>query len=86
MYAGVVTETMLKDLSREMDEEWKKLAQILGIKTRRLQDIERVKSDAPLEEIIYEMLITWIKSVQRSSDKVCYLKYVIQRMLQSILI
>lgn len=66
---GVVTETMLKDLSREMDEEWKKLAQILGIKTRRLQDIERVKSDAPLEEIIYEMLITWIKSVQRSSDK-----------------
>jgi plasmid maintenance system antidote protein VapI len=66
----VVTEALLRQLAAEMDEEWKKLAMLLGVRNRRLQDIIRTKGDSSLESVVYEMLMTWVKNEQRSTDKV----------------
>lgn len=66
----MVTEALLRQLAAEMDEEWKKLAMLLGVRNRRLQDIIRTKGDSSLESVVYEMLMTWIKNEQRSTDKV----------------
>lgn len=66
----MVTEALLRQLAAEMDEEWKKLAMLLGVRNRRLQDIIRTKGDSSLESVVYEMLMTWVKNEQRSTDKV----------------
>ena len=61
---------MLRHLSAEMGDEWKKMAQILNIRRVRIEAILRNNVNSSTEQAVYDMLTTWAKRVPRSLNKV----------------
>ena len=61
---------LLHQIAADLGEEWKRLAQQLNIKRMRIQAIIRNNVEWDTEHVIYEMLITWMKRVPKSANKV----------------
>ena len=61
---------MLHFLSSELGDEWKRVAQYLNVKRVRVQAIVRNNVNNDIETTIYEMLLTWLKRVPKSANKV----------------
>jgi len=71
---------MLRHLATEVGDEWRRLAQCLGIRSVRQQAIIRKtvnlaastrRSDAR-RDAVYDMLASWMKKMPRSADKVTH--------------
>ncbi|XP_064627950.1 death domain-containing protein 1-like [Lineus longissimus] len=68
---GVIDEALFRQLSADLGDEWKLLAAALSVKRARIQAILRDHvSNSDSEEAIYDMLVTWVKKIPRSMDKV----------------
>lgn len=67
-----VDDELMRDLARDMGEEWRKLAQLLNVNRVRLQAIIRnvQVSDKSEEDARFEMLMNWLKRMPKSTDKV----------------
>jgi len=65
---------MLRHLATEVGDEWRRLAQCLGIRSIRQQAIIRKTNAAGSSEArrdaIYDMLASWMKKMPRAADKV----------------
>ena len=69
-FLGFVDEDLLHFVASELGDEWKKVAQYLAVRKSRIQAIERNNVGKDTESIIFEMLLTWIKRVPKSANKV----------------
>ncbi|XP_067946573.1 death domain-containing protein 1-like [Watersipora subatra] len=67
---GPIDEALLKQLSSDLGDEWKMLASHLNVKKTRIQSIMRNHVNSESDGPIQEMLLTWIKRIPRSMDKV----------------
>ena len=67
---GVVDDDLLRNLAVDLGDEWRPLARSLNIKAGRIQAILRNNVNNEVEQSIYDMLLTWVKKIPRSMDKV----------------
>lgn len=67
-----VNDDLMRQLAAEMGEEWRKIAITLNISKARIQAIIRNAqiTDSTDEDARYQMLITWLKKMPKSIDKV----------------
>ena len=67
-----VNDDLMRHLAADMGDEWRKVAMTLNISRARIQAILRNTqiSDSTDEDTRYQMLITWLKKMQKSIDKV----------------
>ncbi|XP_033724899.1 death domain-containing protein 1-like [Pecten maximus] len=70
-----VDDGLIRDLARDMGDEWKKVAHSLNVSRARIQAILRnvQVSDRSEEDARYEMLLNWLKKMPKSTDKVAVL-------------
>ncbi|XP_021350911.1 death domain-containing protein 1-like [Mizuhopecten yessoensis] len=70
-----VDDDLIRDLARDMGDEWKRVAQLLNVSRARIQAILRNVqiSDKSEEDARYEMLLNWLKKMPKSTDKVAVL-------------
>lgn len=70
-----VDDGLIRDLARDMGDEWKKVAHSLNVSRARIQAIMRnvQVSDRSEEDARYEMLLNWLKKMPKSTDKVAVL-------------
>lgn len=70
--ADPINENLIRFLAEQMGDEWKKVAQNLNVSRARLQAILRniQVSDGTEEDARYEMLMSWLKKMPKSVDKV----------------
>ena len=63
---------MMRDLARDMGEEWRVIANNLNISRARMQAIIRNVQcgDRSEEDIKYDMLLCWLKKMPKATDKV----------------
>ncbi|KAK2160425.1 hypothetical protein LSH36_133g00024 [Paralvinella palmiformis] len=66
----VLDNDYLRHLSTVIGDEWRTLAQHLGIRRMRIQAILRNNVTMENDAVIYEMLATWAKRMPRSVNKV----------------
>jgi len=66
---------MLRHLATEVGDEWRRLAQCLGIRPVRQLAIIRSSTTASSSEsrqdVVYDMLTSWMKKMPRAANKVC---------------
>jgi len=71
---GAVDGDMLRHLANEVGDEWRRLAQCLGIRSVRQQAVIRNANMAASMEtrrdVVYDMLTSWVKKMPRAADKV----------------
>ncbi|ESO93353.1 hypothetical protein LOTGIDRAFT_232757 [Lottia gigantea] len=67
---GPVNEDVFRFISREVGDEWRKLAQYLNVRRMRIQAILRQNVNSERQQTIYDMLVSWAKRVPRAMDKV----------------
>ena len=67
-----VNDDLMRHLAADMGDEWQKVAMTLNISRARIQAILRNTqiSDSTDEDARYQMLITWLKKMPKSIDKV----------------
>ena len=67
-----VNDDLMRHLAADMGDEWRKVAMTLNISRARIQAILRNTqiSDSTDEDARYQMLITWLKKMPKSIDKV----------------
>ncbi|XP_078328192.1 death domain-containing protein 1-like [Crassostrea virginica] len=70
-----VNDDLMRHLAADMGDEWRKVAMTLNISRARIQAILRNTqiSDSTDEDARYQMLITWLKKMPKSIDKVTVL-------------
>ncbi|XP_060082127.1 death domain-containing protein 1-like [Ylistrum balloti] len=70
-----VDDDLIRDLARDMGDEWKKIGHLLNVSRARIQAIIRnvAVSDRSEEDARYEMLLNWLKKMPKSTDKVAVL-------------
>jgi len=61
---------MLRHLATEMGDEWRRLAQCLGIRSIRQQAAIRNGDTAARQHAVYDMLTSWMKKMPRAANKV----------------
>ena len=65
------TKDVLEYVATELGDEWKMLAQLLNLKSVRIQAILRQNTANPdPKKIRYDMLVSWAKRIPRSANKV----------------
>ncbi|KAK3095023.1 hypothetical protein FSP39_009314 [Pinctada imbricata] len=76
-----VNDDLMRYLAMEMGDEWRKVAQTLNVSRARIQAIIRNSQikDATDEDMRYEMLMTWLKKMPKSIDKVTVLVNALMR-------
>ena len=68
-----ITDDVLREISGDLGDEWKKLAHVLNVKKVRIQAIMKKNiAEEKDEEAKYDMLITWAKKVPRGLNKVLF--------------
>ena len=75
---GAVDNDMLRHLATEVGDEWRRLAQCLGIRAVRQQAIMRTSNASGAAAVanarrhaVYDMLTSWMKRMPHSANKVC---------------
>ena len=72
---GAVDGDMLRHLASEIGDEWRRLAQSLGIRPVRQLAIIRSSNSAlgaaARRDVVYDMLTSWMKKMPRAANKVC---------------
>ncbi|VDI64978.1 Hypothetical predicted protein [Mytilus galloprovincialis] len=64
------TKDVLEFVANELGDEWKMLAQVLNLKSVRIQAILRQNTANPdPKKIRYDMLVSWAKRIPRSANK-----------------
>ncbi|XP_052088034.1 uncharacterized protein LOC127725221 [Mytilus californianus] len=64
------TKDVLEFVANELGDEWKMLAQLLNLKSVRIQAILRQNTANPdPKKIRYDMLVSWAKRIPRSANK-----------------
>ncbi len=65
-------EDMIRHISQSLGDEWQRVAHCLNVKRVRLQAILRnnKESESAEEESKYDMIMSWLKKVPRSMNKV----------------
>ena len=69
-FTGLVDADLLHFLSAELGDEWRRVAQHLGVKRVRIQAIMRNNVNCDIERTIYDMFVTWLKRVPKAAKKV----------------
>ncbi|XP_064618460.1 death domain-containing protein 1-like isoform X1 [Liolophura sinensis] len=67
---GPVDDDVLKRISEDLGDEWKRLAQCLNVRKMRIQAILRQNHNNDTQCSIHDMLLTWAKRLPRSVNKV----------------
>lgn len=67
-----VNDDLMRHLAADMGDEWRKVAMTLNISRARIQAILRNTQigESTEEDARYQMLITWLKKMPKSIDKV----------------
>ncbi|XP_061190143.1 death domain-containing protein 1-like [Saccostrea echinata] len=73
--SDAVNDNLMRQLAAEMGDEWRKVASTLNISKARIQAIIRNAqiTDATDEDARFQMLMTWLKKMPKSIDKVTVL-------------
>ncbi|GFS16165.1 death domain-containing protein 1-like [Elysia marginata] len=72
---GAMTEDLLRFLSQNLQyNDWKRLAQLLNVRSSRVQAILRQNMANDTSCVIYDLLVTWSKRLPRVLDRVEVLK------------
>lgn len=67
-----IDEDFLRQLASCLSNEWKNLADELGLSKTRIQAIQRNHGqESSTEDIILDMLLTWVRKMPSSCSKVC---------------
>jgi len=61
---------MLRHLATGLGDEWRPLANCLGIRSIRQQAITRNGNATERQEAVYDMLTSWMKKMPRATNKV----------------
>ena len=69
-FTGLVDADLLHFLSAELGDEWRRVAQHLGVKRVRIQAIMRNNVNCDIERTIYDMFVTWLKRIPKAAKKV----------------
>lgn len=62
----------MRQLAPCLTSEWKILAEELGLRVTRIQAIQRNHMQGSTEEMVMDMLLTWVKKMPTSCSKVGY--------------
>ena len=68
--AGPLTNKYLDELSKEIGDEWRQMAEKLGLSAPGIQRITLRSQDGASELMVKDMLLTWYKTAKSSTDKV----------------
>ncbi|KAK3774576.1 hypothetical protein RRG08_035006 [Elysia crispata] len=72
---GVMSEDLLRFLSQNLQfNDWKRLAQLLNVRSSRVQAILRQNMANDTACVIYDLLVTWSKRLPRVADRIEILK------------
>ena len=63
-------EDTIRRVAQSLGDEWTKVATYLNIKKQRIQAILRNNTTGEEEDVKYDMLMTWMKKLPRSTNKV----------------
>jgi len=71
---------MLRHLATKIGDEWRRLAQCLGIRPIRQLSIIRNNNSTPADsdtrrDAVYDMLASWMKKMPRAANKVTLIAY-----------
>ena len=69
-FTGAVDGRLLEHIAHEIGEDWKRLAQCLNVRRVRIQAILRNNVNSDTHMAINEMLLSWVKRMPRSVNKV----------------
>ena len=70
-YLGPLTREFLRQLAGDLGDEWRQVAEFLGVSPARVESIKRDHLAArSMEPVIFDVLRSWYKNANRNSDKV----------------
>ena len=68
--SGAVDGDMLRHLATGLGDEWRRLANCLGIRSIRQQAVIRNGNATARQGAVYDMLMSWMKKMPRAANKV----------------
>ena len=68
--SDILDNDYLRHISSSLGDEWKLVAQQLGVRRMRIQAIMRNNVTQSNDAVIYDTLATWAKRIPRSINKV----------------
>ena len=67
---GLINEAFLREMSPRIEEDWEILAEKLNLPRSQINGFRRRLLDQPRDDVVFHMLMKWMRSLSRSDNKV----------------